>query len=114
MIRKFLAAIPGQGGDTPDLAGDTDLEPVWIVVSAIAMSPWMPRTATPASFFEIGDDETECMTVIKDCRAMPWHAARTALLGRGDRRNDRDLAAELAGSPCVAAVDALHLGACND
>jgi hypothetical protein len=35
-------------------------------------------------------------------------------LGRGDRRNNRDLATELVGSPCLAVADALHLGACNE
>ena len=31
-------------------------------------------------------------------------------LGRGDRRNNRDLAAELVGRAGLAAADALHLG----
>jgi hypothetical protein len=92
------------------LAADTDLEPVGIVVTAIGLVAVDAVDGKPCKLFEIGDDETECMTVIRICRAVQHELPS---LWRGDRRNKRDLAAELVGTSCLAAADALHLGTCN-
>src|ERR1700722_10522433 len=69
-------------GDTPDLAGDPDLEPIRVVVTAI-----------------IG---------VAVQRLGVQHELSAP--GRGDWRGNRDLATELVGSPCLAAADALDLG----
>ena len=56
-------------------------------------------------FFEIGDDGTERVAVI---RVAVQH--ELPALGRGDRGDNRDLAAELVGRPGLAFADAFHLG----
>jgi hypothetical protein len=74
---------------------------------AAPFSPWMRRTATPPELFEIGNDRTERVAVIRV--AASWRCS-TNFFGRGDRGDDRDLAAELVGRPGVAFADVLHLG----
>ena len=66
------------GGDTPDLAADPDLEPVRIVVAAIALVAVDAADCDTCKLFEIGDDGAESVAIIMDCRAAPWRAARTA------------------------------------
>ena len=90
----------------PDLAADKDLEPVRTVVTAIALVAVDAANGNPCKLFEVGDDETDCITVVRICRAVQHELPS---LWRGDRRNKRDLAAELVGSSCLAAADALHL-----
>lgn len=99
-------------GDMADLAGDPDFEPVGIV--AIASVAENAANHNPGELFEISDDGTERVAVIRISvqRLEMRHAL--AALGRGDRRGNRDLAAELIWSPRLAAADALHLRACNE
>src|SRR6266567_613700 len=51
-------------GDTPDLAGDPDLEPVRMVVAAIALVAVDAADRNTCELFEIGDDGAECMAII--------------------------------------------------
>ena len=52
-------------GGMPGLAADTDFEPIGIVVTAIALVAVDAADGNPCKLFEIGDDETECMTVVR-------------------------------------------------
>jgi hypothetical protein len=95
-------------GNPADLAADPDLEPIGIVVAAIALVAVDAAHRNSCEFFEIGDDRTEGGAVI-------WVAVQRfgvqhelAALGGGDRGDNRDLAAELVGVRAFA--DALHLG----
>jgi hypothetical protein len=55
---------------TPDLAGDPDLEPVRIVVTAIALVAVDAADLDTRELFEIGDDGTEGMAVGLPCNAL--------------------------------------------
>src|SRR4051812_48501820 len=66
-------------GDAANLAADPDLEPVGIVVAAIALVAVDAARCDTCELFEIGDDGRACGRH-RDCRAGPWHAARTARL----------------------------------
>jgi len=50
-------------GDTPDLTGDPDLEPVPIVVAAIALVAVDAAECNTCELFEIGDDGTESVAI---------------------------------------------------
>src|SRR5712671_8237392 len=52
-------------GDPADLAADPDLEPVGIVVAAIALVAVDAADGNPCKPFEIGDDGTERMAVVR-------------------------------------------------
>src|SRR5262249_50737475 len=52
-------------GDTPDLAADPDLEPVWIVVAAIALVAVDAADRDTCKLFEIGDDGAERVAIIR-------------------------------------------------
>jgi hypothetical protein len=69
----------------------------------------MRRAATSVSF-EIGDDGTERVAVIGVAVQGPGAQHELPALGRGDRGDNRDLAAELVGRAGLAFADALHLG----
>src|SRR5262245_24728733 len=51
-------------GDTPDLAGGSDLEPVRMVVAAIALVGVDAADRDTCELFEIGDDGAECMAIV--------------------------------------------------
>ena len=51
-------------GDTPDPAADPDLEPVRIVVAAIALVAVDAADRDTCKFFEIGDGGAECVAII--------------------------------------------------
>jgi hypothetical protein len=51
-------------GDTPDLAGDPDLEPIRMVVAAIALVAVDAANRNTCELFEIGDDGAECMAIL--------------------------------------------------
>jgi hypothetical protein len=94
--------FPADGvGDTSDLAGD--LEPVRMVVTAIALVAVDAHTATPVTFSAVDDDRTEPTAIIRI-------AVQHELPARGsdDRRGDRDLATELVGSPCLPGANAFQ------
>src|SRR6478735_5392968 len=67
-------------GDAANLAADPDLEPVGIVVAAIALVAVDAARCDTCELFEIGDDGTERVAVIGIALQGPWHAARTARL----------------------------------
>src|SRR5262245_43301075 len=52
-------------GDTPDLTADPDLEPVRIVVAAIALVAVDAADRDTCKLFEIGDDGAECVAIIR-------------------------------------------------
>jgi hypothetical protein len=52
-------------GDPADLAADPDLEPIGIVVAAIALVAADAAHRNTCEFFEIGDDGTERVAVIR-------------------------------------------------
>ena len=95
-------------GDTADLAGDPDLEPVGVVVTAIALVAMDSADRNACEPFEVGDDRTECVAVIGVAVQGLGMQHELPALGSGDRRGNRDLATELVGSPCLAAADAFH------
>src|SRR5580692_12538226 len=97
-------------GDTADLAGDPDLEPVGVVVTAIALVAMDSADRNACEPFEVGDDRTECVAVIRVAMERLGMQHELPALGSGDRRGNRDLATELVGSPCLAAADAFHFG----
>ena len=97
-------------GDPADLAADPDLEPVGIVVAAIALVAVDAADRNTCELFEIGDDGTERMAVIRVAVQRLGVQHELPALGRGDRGGDRDLAAELVGRAGLAFADALHLG----
>src|SRR5438045_8492733 len=61
-------------GDTPDLTADPDLEPVRIVVAAIALVAVDAADRDTCKLFEIGDGGAESMAIIW----VAGHEARTA------------------------------------
>ena len=97
-------------GDAADLAGDPDPEPVGIVVAAIALVTMDAVHRDTCELFEIGDDGTERVAVIGVAVQRLGVQHELPALGRGDRGDNRDLAAELVGRPGLALADALHLG----
>ena len=79
-------------------------------MTAIALVAVDAADGNPCELFEIGDDGTECMTVVRIAVQCLGMQHELPALGRCDRHNNRDLATEFVGSPCFAAADALHLG----
>jgi hypothetical protein len=63
-------------GNPADLAADPDLEPIGIVVAAIALVALDAAHRNTADLFEIGNDRTERVAVMRV--AAPWRAARIA------------------------------------
>jgi len=96
--------------DTANLAADPDLEPVGIVVAAIAADAARCDTR---ELFEIGDDGTERVAVIGIAVQGLGMQHKMPAFGRGGRRGNRDFAAKLVRCPGLASADALYLGACN-
>ena len=97
-------------GDPADLAADPDLEPIGIVVAAIALVGEDAADRNTCELFEIGDDGTERVAVIRVAVQSLGVQHELPALGRGDRGDNRDLAAELVGCAGFAFADALHLG----
>src|SRR5713101_6109153 len=96
-------------GDTAELAADPDLEPVGIIVATIALVAVDATHSNACELFEIGDDGTERVAVIGFAVQRLGVQHELPALGRGDRRDNRDLAAELVGRAGLAFADALHL-----
>src|ERR1700732_391051 len=97
-------------GDPADLSADPYLEPVGIVVAAIALVAVDAAYRDTCELFEIGDDGTERVAVIGVAVQRLGVQHELPALGCGGGRGNRDLAAELVGSPRLALADALHLG----
>src|SRR6202521_5055187 len=108
----MVAAHPAADGfgDTTDLAADPDLEPFGIVVAAIALVAMDAAHRNACEFFKIGDDRPERVAVVLMAMQRLGVKHELPALGRGDRGDDRDLAAELVGGASLAFADALHLG----
>src|ERR1700676_4555728 len=102
-------AADGLAGPS-DLAADPDLEPIGIVVAAIALVAVDAAHRNTCELFKIGDDGTERVAVIRISVQGLGVQHELPALGRGDRGDNRDLAAELVGRPGLAFADALHLG----
>ena len=96
--------------DPAGLAADPDLEPIGIVVAAIALVAVDAAHRNTCELFKIGDDGTERVAVIRVAVQGLGMQHELPALGHGDRGHDRDLAAELVGRPGLAFADALHLG----
>src|SRR5580704_7742441 len=80
-------------GDTSDLAGDPDLEPIRVVVTAIAIVAVDAADLNTREPFEVGDDRTEGVAVIGVAVQRLGVQHELSALGRGDWRGNRDLAA---------------------
>jgi hypothetical protein len=96
-----------------DLAANPAPEPVGIVVAAIAlvaMDAADSNNSNTCELFEINDDGTERVAVVRIAMQRLGLHHELSALGRGGRRGNRHLAAELVRCPCLAAADALHLG----
>src|SRR5262245_61101926 len=72
-------------GDTPDLAADPDLEPVRIVVAAIALVAVDAADRDTCKLFEIGDDGAESVAIIWVAVQRLGVKHELPALGRGDR-----------------------------
>jgi hypothetical protein len=92
-------------------AADTNLEtgPDIIVVIAIAL---VAVDGNPCKLFEIGDDETECMTVVRI--AVQCLGAQHELPGFGAVTCATIEIWQPNSYGARAAAGALHLGACNE
>ena len=97
-------------GDAANLAADPDLEAVGIIVAAIAFVAVDAARRNACELFEISDDGTERVAIVRVAVQRLGMQHELPALGRGDRRDNRDLAAELVGGSCLAAADAFHLG----
>src|SRR3984893_15122529 len=95
--------------DPSDLAADPDLEPIGIVVAAITLVAVDALLRISCELFEIGDDGTERVAVIGVTVQRLGVQHELSAPGRGDRGDNRDLAAELVGGSGLAFADALHL-----
>ena len=78
-----------------DLAADPDLEPVGIVVAAIALDAVDALHGNTGELFETGDDGSERMAVIRVAVQRLGVQHELPTLGRGGGRANRHLAAEL-------------------
>ena len=72
-------------GDTPDLTADPDLEPVRIVVAAIALVAVDAANRDTCKLFEIGDDGAESVAIIWVAVQRLGMKHELPALGRGDR-----------------------------
>jgi len=97
-------------GNPADLAADPYLEPIGIVVAAIALVAMDAAHRSTCELFKVGDDGTEGVAVIRIAVQRLGVQHELPALGRDDRGDDRDLSAELVGRPGLAFADALHLG----
>jgi hypothetical protein len=96
--------------DAADLAANPDPEPVGIVVAAIALVAVDAADRNTCELFEISDDGTERVAVVRIAMQRLGMQDELSAFGRGGWRGNRHLAAELVRRPCLAAADALHLG----
>src|SRR5262249_42513841 len=97
-------------GDAPDLAADPDLEAVRIVVTAISLVAVDSVDRNACELFEIGDDGTERMAIIRVAVQRLGMQYELSALWRGDRRRERVLAAELVGFASLTFANAFDLG----
>src|SRR5437660_1925122 len=72
-------------GDTPDLTADPDLEPVRIVVAAIALVAVDAANRDTCKLFEIGDDGAQSVAIGRVAVQRLGVKHELAALGRGDR-----------------------------
>jgi hypothetical protein len=96
-------------GDTADLAADPDLETVGTVVAAIALIVVDAADGNTCELFDIGDDGSERVAVVGVAVQRLGMQHELPASGRGDRRGNRDLAAEFVRRPRLATADALDL-----
>ena len=96
--------------DAADLAANPDPEPVGIVVATIALVAVDAADSNTCELFEISDDGTERVAVVRIAMQRFVMQHELSAFGRGGWRGNRHLAAELVRRPCLAAADALHLG----
>src|SRR3954464_5499983 len=75
-------------GDTANLAADPDLEPVGIVVAAIALVAVDAAGCDTCELFEISDDETERVAVIRIAVQGLGMQRELPAFGRGGRRGN--------------------------
>ena len=88
-------------GDPADLTADPDLEPIRIVVAAISLVTMDAAYCDTCELFEIGNDGTERVAVIRIAVQGFGMQHELAALGRAGGRGNRHLAAELVGGPCL-------------
>src|SRR6476661_7971169 len=86
------------------------LKAVGIVVTAIALVAVDAADGNPCKPFEIGDDGTERMAVVRVAMQGFGMQHELPAFGRSGWRSDRDLAAELVGGTGLSFADALNLG----
>ena len=79
-------------------------------MAAIALVAVDAARRNTCELFEIGDDGTERVAVIGIAVQRLGMQHELPAFGRGGRRGNRDLAAELVRRPGLAFADALHLG----
>src|SRR5438045_5465531 len=99
-------------GDAADLAADPDLEPVGIVVAAIALVAMDAAHCDTCELFEIGNRRTERVAVIRISVQGFGMQHELPAFGRGGWRSDRDLAAELVGGAALPLPMHSTSGAC--
>jgi hypothetical protein len=68
-------------GDAPNLAADPDLEPVGIVITAVALVATDATDRDTCELFEIGVDRAE----VTACHAAPWLAKAPSIDTRRTR-----------------------------
>jgi hypothetical protein len=88
--------------DAADLAANPDSEPVGIVVAPIALVAVDAADSNTCELFEISDDGTERVAVVRIAMQRLGMQHELSTFGRGGWRGNR--------RPCLAAADALHLG----
>ena len=92
------------------MAGDPNLELVGIVVAAITLVDVDTRNFDACHSFHVGNDRPQSMAVEGIAVQRLAVQDELAALGLGDGSCNRDLAAELVGSPRFSFADALDLG----
>src|SRR5258708_31628730 len=97
-------------GDAANLAAERGLEPVGIVLAAIALVAVNAARCNTCELFEVGDDGTERVAVIGIAVQGLGMQHELPAFGRGGRRGNRDFATKLVRCPGLAFADALHLG----
>jgi len=96
--------------DTPHLTGDPDAEPVGVIVTAVAFIDMDAVDLDPGELLELGDHRAKRVTVIGIAVQRLGVQHKLSALWGGNRRGDRDFAAELVGRTRLAAADAFDLG----
>src|SRR3984885_3968319 len=79
-------------------------------MAAIALVAMDAAHRNTCELFEVDDDGSERVAVIRVAVQGLGVQHELPTFGRGDRSDNRDLAAEFVGCPGLAFADALHLG----